>query len=108
MEEGVISMLYESGMPTAFLGEALAAFIHTSNRFSTSALPDWTPHEAFYGSKPVLECDLEGALESHRTQGDCRGRVKTKGEFSVLCSSVGEVWFGLVFALFGQTGNQTN
>jgi hypothetical protein len=25
-----------------------------------------------------------------------------------LPSSVGEVWFGLVFALFGQTGNQTN
>jgi hypothetical protein len=54
MEEGVVSMLYESGMPTAFWGVALAAFIHTSNRFSTSALPDKTPHEAFYGSKPDL------------------------------------------------------
>src|ERR1700677_4603218 len=28
MEEGVVSMLYESGMPTAFWGEALATFIH--------------------------------------------------------------------------------
>jgi transposase InsO family protein len=54
MEEGVVSMLYESGMPTPFWGEALAAFIHTSNRLSTSALPDMTPHEAFHGSKPDL------------------------------------------------------
>ena len=54
MEEGVVSMLYESGMPTAFWGEALAAFIHTSNRLFTSALPDSTPHEAFFGSKPDL------------------------------------------------------
>ena len=32
MEECVVSMLYESGIPTAFWGEALAAFIHTSNK----------------------------------------------------------------------------
>ncbi len=32
MEEGIVSMIYESGMPTAFWGEALAAFIHTSNK----------------------------------------------------------------------------
>jgi hypothetical protein len=54
MEEGVVSMLYESGMPTAFWGEALATFIHTSNKSFTSALPDKTSHEAFYGSKPDL------------------------------------------------------
>ena len=54
MEEGVVSMLYESGMPTAFWGEALATFIHTSNRFLTSALPDSTPHEALYRTKPDL------------------------------------------------------
>ena len=34
MEEGVVSMLYESGMPTAFWEEALATFIHTSTEFS--------------------------------------------------------------------------
>src|ERR1700733_3618656 len=54
MEEGIVSMLYESGMSTAFWGEALVAFIHTSNRLPTSALPDATPHEAFYGNKPDL------------------------------------------------------
>ena len=47
-------MLYEFGMPTAFWGKALAAFIHTSNRSFTSALPEMTPHEAFLGSKPDL------------------------------------------------------
>ena len=36
MEQGVVSMLYESGMPTAFWGEALATFIYTSNRHLTS------------------------------------------------------------------------
>src|ERR1700727_1250174 len=41
-------------MPTAFWGEALAAFIHTSNRSFTSSLPEMTPHEAFLGSKPDL------------------------------------------------------
>jgi transposase InsO family protein len=54
IEEGVVSMLYESGLPTAFWGKALAAFIHTSNRVSTSALPDMTPHQSFYESKPDL------------------------------------------------------
>ena len=56
MEEGgVVSMLYESEMAMAFWGEALATFIHTSNRLFTSALPeDSTPHEAFFGSKPDL------------------------------------------------------
>jgi hypothetical protein len=57
--EGADSMLYESGMPTAFWGEALATFIHTSNRLLTSALPDMTPHQSFYGNKPDLSmlCD---------------------------------------------------
>src|SRR6266702_3595397 len=54
IEEGVVSMLYESGMPTAFWGEALAAFIHTNNKLATSALPEATPHEAFYCSKPDI------------------------------------------------------
>src|SRR6266702_3363115 len=54
IEEGVVSMLYESCMPTAFWGEALATFIHTSNKLATSALPEATPHEAFYCNKPDL------------------------------------------------------
>src|SRR6266404_1765315 len=54
MEEGVISMVHESGMPPAFWGEALAAFIHTSNKLATSTLPDQTPFQAVYGTKPDL------------------------------------------------------
>ena len=53
MEEGIISMLYESGMPP-FWGEALSSFIHVSNRFTTAALQGATPHEAFIGAKPDL------------------------------------------------------
>ena len=36
MEEGVISMLYESGMAPSFWGEALASFIHVSNKVTTA------------------------------------------------------------------------
>jgi len=54
IEEGVISMLYESGMPPSFWGEALASFIHVSNKVSTTTLQGVTPHEAFHGSKPDL------------------------------------------------------
>ena len=55
-------MLYESGLPTAFWGEALAAFIHTSNRLFTSALPDSTPHEAFMEPSQICLCFMFGAL----------------------------------------------
>jgi hypothetical protein len=54
MEESVISMLYESGMPPSFWGEALSAFIHVHNRVITTPLPDSTPHEAFLRTKPDL------------------------------------------------------
>ena len=56
MEEGIISMLYESGMPPSFWGEALSSesFVHVSNRFTTAALQGTTHHEAFIGVKPDL------------------------------------------------------
>jgi hypothetical protein len=47
-------MLYESGMPPLFWGEALSSFIHVHNRVTTSALPDSTPYQSFLGSKPDL------------------------------------------------------
>ena len=47
-------MLYESGLPTSFWGEALASFIHVHNRVSTTSVTGMTPHEAFLGSKPDL------------------------------------------------------
>ena len=52
MEEGLIAMLYEAGLPLSFWGEALSAFIYVWNRVSTSALSSKTPYEVFYGSKP--------------------------------------------------------
>jgi hypothetical protein len=51
---GVLSMLYESGLPSSFWGEAMASLIHVSNRVTTTSLQGATPHQAFYGSKPNL------------------------------------------------------
>jgi hypothetical protein len=52
MEQGIISMLQQAGLPLAFWGEALSAFIHVWNRTPTSAVPGKTPHEAFLAAKP--------------------------------------------------------
>jgi hypothetical protein len=54
IEEGIISLLYESGMLPSFWGEAMALFIHVSNRVTTTSLQGATPYKAFYGSKPDL------------------------------------------------------
>src|SRR5229473_7361545 len=54
IEEGIISLLYESGMSPSFWGEAMASFIHVSNRMTTTLLQGATPYETFYGSKPDL------------------------------------------------------
>jgi hypothetical protein len=53
IEEGIISMLHESGMPPTFWGEAIS-FMHVSNKVTTSSLQGATPHEAFHGDKPNL------------------------------------------------------
>ena len=52
MEQGIISMLQQAGLPLSFWGEALSAFIHVWNRTPTSAVPGKTPHETFVGTKP--------------------------------------------------------
>jgi hypothetical protein len=52
MEEGVVSMLFEAGLPLSFWGEALASFVHVWNRVSTLALSGMTPYEVFYKEKP--------------------------------------------------------
>ena len=45
-------MLSEAGLPPTFCGEALSSLAHVLNRCPTSALPNTTPYEAFYGKKP--------------------------------------------------------
>ena len=45
LSESIITMLSESQLPLQFWGEALAAFVHVHNRYSTSALPDTTLFE---------------------------------------------------------------
>ena len=52
MEQGIITMLHQAGLPLAFWGEALAAYVHVWNRTPTSAVPGKTPYENFYSTKP--------------------------------------------------------
>src|SRR5260370_28423247 len=52
IEEGIISLLYESGMPPSFWGEAMASFIHVSNRVTPPSLQAPPPDVALYGSNP--------------------------------------------------------
>ena len=40
LEEGIISILHESGMPPSFWGEALGSFVHVHNRAFTSSVPE--------------------------------------------------------------------
>ena len=54
LEERVISMLAEAGLPPTFWGEALAAAIHVLNCCPTSALKGKTPYEVWHGRKPDL------------------------------------------------------
>jgi hypothetical protein len=61
IEEGVVSMLHESGMPTAFWGKALTTFIHTSNRLFTSALPDMIHIKPSMGASQISPCFEFGA-----------------------------------------------
>ena len=52
MEQGIITMLHQAGLPLSFWGEALAAYIHVWNKTPTSAVSGRTPYETFYGNKP--------------------------------------------------------
>jgi hypothetical protein len=60
-EEGVISMLYEFGLPFSFWGEAMAFFIHVSNRVTITSLQEATPHQAFYGTSQISPTCVFGA-----------------------------------------------
>jgi len=50
MEEGIIAMLYEAGLPLSFLGEALASFVHVWNQVSPSRQ---ATHELFNGENLI-------------------------------------------------------
>ena len=52
IEEHVVAMLEESGLPPSFLGQAVAAYVHIWNRCSTTSLTSKTPYELWYCKKP--------------------------------------------------------
>jgi transposase InsO family protein len=52
IQEHVVAMLEESGLPPSFLGQAVAAYIHVWNRCSTTSLVSKTPFELWHRKKP--------------------------------------------------------
>jgi transposase InsO family protein len=53
IQEHVVAMLNESGLPPSFLGQAVAAYVHIWNRCSTTRLTaDTTPYELWHRKKP--------------------------------------------------------
>jgi len=73
MEQGIVSMLHQAGLPLSFWGEALAAFLHVWNRTPTSAVPGMTPWETFYGNKPdVSKMRVWGCVAYVHIQKDKR------------------------------------
>ncbi|TFY77066.1 hypothetical protein EWM64_g6946, partial [Hericium alpestre] len=52
MDEGVTTMLAESGLPKTFWGECLVAYVHVWNRVGTSAIENATPYQLWHGTKP--------------------------------------------------------
>ena len=73
MEQAIISMLHQAGLPLSFWGKALSAFIHVWNRTPTSAVPGKTPWETFYGTKPdVSMMRVWGCVANVHIQKDKR------------------------------------
>ena len=55
LEDGLQTLLADSGLPTSFWGDAVLTIQYLRNRLPTSALPAGiTPFEAFYKKKPDL------------------------------------------------------
>ena len=56
----------------------------------------------------MLECNLQGALESQGTQGDCRGRKKTNIKQSMVYYSPAEEGIRLRAIFLSSAGCKTN
>ena len=55
LEDGLQTLLADSGLPNTFWGDAVLTVQYLRNRLPTSTLPaNVTPFEAFYGKKPDL------------------------------------------------------
>ena len=75
LADGVTAMLAESGLPQTFWGEAVLSLVHVLNRSFTSACPDATPYELWYGRKPdvshlrVWGCTAYVHVQKDKRQG---------------------------------------
>jgi hypothetical protein len=55
LEDGLQTLLADSGLPTSFWGDAVLTVQYLRNRLPTSALPtDTTPFEVFYKKNPDI------------------------------------------------------
>ena len=71
--EGITTMLNESRLPPSFWNLALNAFVHVHNRSPTSAVPDSTPYERMFKSKPdVAHLRVFGCLSYVHVKKDQR------------------------------------
>ena len=82
LEEGIIAMLHDAGLPPSFWGEAAGAFVEAHNCCPTSAVTDSTPFQSWHNKKPsIAHLQVFGAtayvhvqkekrchLESHTTK----------------------------------------
>ena len=74
LEEGIIAMLQEAGLPSTYWGEALCTLVYVLNRTPSSARPGTTPYEAWFGVKPnVSNLRIFGSLAYVHVQKDKRG-----------------------------------
>jgi len=56
LEDGIQTLLADSGLPTSFWGDAVLTIQYLRNRLPTSTLPtNTTPYEALYGKKPNID-----------------------------------------------------
>lgn len=76
LDEGVVTLLTEAGLPRSFWAEALAALVHTVNRCPTSTVTGGTPYQLWYNRKPSVDhIRVWGCLAYVHVQKDKRGSM---------------------------------
>ncbi len=67
------SLLHESKLPPSFWARAVSTVVHTHNRMTTSSLPNSTPYQSLFGTKPdVSLLRVFGSLAYVHIQKDKR------------------------------------
>lgn len=79
------SMLFHAGLPLSFWAEAVNTATYLHNRSPISSLPDKTPYECWYGTKPdVSNLRVFGSICFVHTPDSLRQKLDPKSEKGVL------------------------